>query len=163
VLVVLEQIRAMAKNKKPPVRLILSLPEEIASGLDKEIRKLRKRHPGVHPTRASITLALIKSGLLRRVDTKEERNESYKLIVREANIFKNRGKEAMKAGDDVGARALYLKAAAAELDALSVLGTNDEVATKTVVIEMLLLLKAATGYKHLPEVPLSMDAPLHNS
>lgn len=75
------------------------------------------------------------------------------MILREADWQKERGKAAEKAGDSAQAESAFLKAAAAELDALAVLGTGDDRSVMTAVVEVLMLLKRATGYSRLPDVP----------
>lgn len=153
----------MPGKKKPQVRVSISLPDGTASGLDREVKKIRKKNPGTHPTRSSVAASLVRSGILRKADTKEERREAYKLIVREAAALKIRAKMAVESGDYPASRSYLLQAAAAELDALSVSGLNDEAAIRSAIIEVLSLLKSSTGYKHLPEVSARIDAPARDS
>ncbi len=55
-------------------------------------------------------------------------------------------------GDDRKARRAFLRAAALELEALAALEDPGESTTIGVLIEIVYLIKQATGYKSLPDV-----------
>lgn len=139
------------KPKKPRVKITLT--PDLVSGLDQEIRRIRARYPTTKPTRGSVGQDLLRKTLMRKVETKTDRATAYKAILKEASIMKLRAMKERSLGNVFESQRFWLMAAAYELEALAVIGTQDEPTIQSTLIEVLGMLKAATGYKHLPEVP----------
>jgi hypothetical protein len=142
-----------APKGEVPVRISLTVDQRTAMKLDKEISEVRSRHPDVNPTRSSVARAILMRGLVRRASTKEERSEARASIKREAGILKLQAMNQSVMGDGEHARHLHLLAAARELEALAVMRSPDDQTVLSTLIEVVGEVKAATGYRSLPDVP----------
>lgn len=143
----------MSKKSK----VSLSLPRELIRELDVEVSRAKKSRPGSNVSRAEI----IREVLTHFVnDTKEERRSearSYDGLIKQARQLREKGTVAMSEGGHRRARKMFLQSAARELEALALVDDPDvrrvEEMTKTALIEVVVLLKMATGYTYLPDVP----------
>jgi metal-responsive CopG/Arc/MetJ family transcriptional regulator len=143
----------MSKKSK----VSLSLPRELIRELDAEVSRAKRSRPGSNVSRAEI----IREVLTHFVNgTKEERkseSRSYESLMKQARQLKEKGTAAMSEGGYRRARKMFLQSAAKELEALALVDDPDqrrvEEITKTALIEVVVLLKLATGYTYLPDVP----------
>jgi metal-responsive CopG/Arc/MetJ family transcriptional regulator len=146
--------------RKKPGKISLSLPRELIRELDAEVSRARKARPGTVVSRSEI----VREILVHFTSTaKEERRSAkdeprtYESLVKEAFQLKERGNVAMSEGGHRRARKMFLQSAAKELEALALVEDMDsrrvEEVTKTALIEVVVLLKMATGYNYLPDVP----------
>lgn len=140
-------------SKEDDARVTMTVDRRTAMKLDKEIAEVRLRYPGVNPTRSSVAKALVARSLLRRASTKEERAEARTAILKEASILKLQAMNKSVQGDGEYARQFHLLAAARELEALAVMKSPDDRTVLSALIEVVGELKAATGYRSLPDVP----------
>jgi len=143
--------------RKKQGKISLSLSRELIRELDAEVSRARKAKPGTTFSRSE----LIRDVLTHfTTSSKEERRteaRTYESLVKEAYQLKERGNVAMSEGGHRRARKMFLQSAAKELEALAVMDDPDsrkvEAMTKTALIEVVVLLKMATGYSHLPDIP----------
>lgn len=147
------KLQKAAPAKEVNVRITMTVDQKVALMLDREIADVRSRYPGVKPTRSSVAKALVSRSLLRRVSSKEDRAEARASILKEASVLKLQAMNKSVLGDGEYARQLHLLAAARELEALAVMKSPDDRTILTALIEMVGEVKAATGYKSLPDVP----------
>lgn len=138
----------------PPVRISVCLDQNIVDRLDREIRDIMARYPGVHPTRSSVARAIVSRSTVKWAGNKEERMEAYATVRKESSVLKLQAMKANSFGDGEVARQIYLMAAMRELEALSILRSPTEATVLTAVTEIVGCLKAATGYRSLPNVPV---------
>lgn len=138
-------------------KVSLSLPRELIRELDAEVSRTKRSRPGSNVSRAEI----IREVLTHFVNgTKEERrpeSRTYDSLMKQAVQLKEKGTVAMSEGGHRRARKMLLQSAAKELEALALIDDPDqrkvEEMTKTTLIEVVVLLKMATGYAYLPDVP----------
>jgi len=141
------------KRKKTPERRKVSAGVTAATArrLDGEARR-RSRGRGEEWTRADLVRLAI-ARLLEAELPDGEREALYRELLRTAGPLKLAAKGKLADGKPHLARPLYLRAAALELEALALLDDPGEDTLKSSLLEILVLLKNGTGYKHLPEVP----------
>jgi hypothetical protein len=154
-----QSAKAKKRISKPRIRKILiTLPEHLVQDLQKEIKRLSRTKDGVRYNRNAYIRDIIYLNLLKNpyVVSKHKltRLDARKALLHAANSTKTIAKESLLEGNSEVASALFLAAAAKELEALSVLRNPDESTIRSTIIEVLVCLKAGTGYNHLPEVPL---------
>jgi len=138
----------------------LSLPRELIRELDAEVSRARKARPGSTVSRSEIVREILTHFTSA---AKEERRavkdepRTYESLVKDAFQLKEKGNVAMSEGGHRRARKMFLQSAAKELEALALVEDLDsrkvEEMTKTALIEVVVLLKMATGYAHLPDIP----------
>lgn len=145
--------------KKKSGRIALTLPRELLKSLGLEVAKVRKLMPGRKVSRAEVVREILANHLAHSSTQPEDR--SPEALSRQASELKEQAREAASHGSRRRSSKLLLQAAARELEALSMAdeGPDDkpqlrhEHAIKSTLIEVLVLLKEATGYKHLPDLP----------
>lgn len=133
--------------------LSISLPPEVFKRLSQEVRLRKTKDSSSNPSRTSIARALIITGLRRMPETPGGKKELNIQILRESIELKSKGKILLANNKKIEAQSMFLLAAAKELEALSILKTDSETKMRTTIIETLMLLKLATGYKNLPNIP----------
>jgi hypothetical protein len=139
--------------EKRGIKISVWLPGALVSALDAEIAQIGNGRTGPEPTRSGTVRDIVARSLRRKVYTEEDRTRAYELLLKEAVAMKRAGMGLEQTGDGELFRQALLSAASKELEALSVLRSPSEEATKSALIETIALIKAATGYKHLPDVP----------
>ena len=138
-------------------KVSLSLPRELIKELDAEVSRARRARPGSNVSRAEVIRAVLASFVNAAKEERRSEGRTYESLVKEAHQLKEKGNVAMSEGGHRRARKMFLQSAAKELEALSLVDDPDlrkmEQMTKTTLIEVVVLLKMATGYNYLPDVP----------
>lgn len=142
---------------KKPGKVTLSLPRELIRELDGEVTRVRKARPGVPISRAGIMRTILAHWASLDREDRSTEPRTYQGLVKEAQELKEKGNAAMSEGGHRRARKLFLQSAAKELEALALVEDPDsrkvEALTRTTLVEVVVLLKMATGYNHLPDIP----------
>lgn len=133
-------------------KLTVDVHPTVVRALDAEVERLRKDRPGRKWSRSELIRFALARGFGKRI-TKKDRAALYKELLRKSGVLKLRAKKHLALNELGDARAAYLQAASLELEAFVLLDDPDESTVKTALIEILVLLKEGTGYKHFPEVP----------
>jgi hypothetical protein len=140
--------------KQKSNRLTLLLNNDIIAALDREIRRIKKIHPGVRPSRTSVARGLLHRSLSgRNASTRPERLTAYKSLMLEAKQWEEKAVYYRNSDHQAVAKSAFLMAAAIQLEALAVLQGPTETAIMSTLIESIGLIKAGTNYKNLPQVP----------
>lgn len=143
--------------RKKSGKVSLSLPKDLIRELDAEVSRARKSRPGTSVSRAELMRGILIHFIATAKEEKRSEARSYESLVKEAGHLKERGNTAMSEGGHRRARKLFLQSAAKELEALALVDDPDarkvEERTRTALIEVVVLLKMATGYAYLPDVP----------
>lgn len=137
----------MPQKSVEKVQVSVLLPKEIIRCLDQEVKKAKK------PSRAAALAEVARKFFRGKFGGKAAVRAAYDELLDEAQRLKVRGSAHMGVGDIVRGRQCFLAAASKELEALSMLNEPNEESIRTAVIEVVALVKAGTGYKHLPSVP----------
>ncbi len=148
----------MVRMTKRSEKIALTLPRAVLKDLDAEVHRIRKAMSGHKVSRAEVVREILLSHLS---GTGVE--NSYQELLKKSSAMRAQGNAAVEEGSHRRARRLYLQGAIAEITALSILDDpkdgseasilDYEKKTKTGIIEALGLLRDATGYAHLPDIP----------
>ncbi len=145
----------MATKKLGKVNV--ALPRELIKELDGEVARIRRARPGLQVSRAGTIREILAHWASLDKEDRSTEPRTHEGLLREARELKEKGHAALSEGGHRRARKLFLQSAARELEALVVAEEHDprklEAVTKTVLVQVMVLLKLATGYKHLPDVP----------
>lgn len=144
-------------SSKKPAKVTLSLPRNLIREIDAEVSRLRKARPGIPISRSGVMREILAHWASLDREERSTEPRTYEGLVREATELKEKGNAALSEGGHRRARKLFLQSAVRELQALAILDDPDprrvEALTKTTLVEVVVLLKLATGYIHLPDVP----------
>jgi metal-responsive CopG/Arc/MetJ family transcriptional regulator len=143
--------------RKKSGKVSLSLSRELIKELDAEVSRARKAKPGTTFSRSELIREVLAHFTAASKEERRSETRTYESLVKEAHQLKERGNIAMSEGGHRRARKMFLQSAAKELEALALVDDPDfrkvEEMTKTALIEVVVLLKMATGYNYLPDVP----------
>jgi len=143
--------------RKKSGKISLSLPKELIRELDAEVSRARKARPGSTVSRSEVIRGVLAHFTSTAKEERRSESRTYESLIKEAFQLKERGNVAMSEGGHRRARKMFLQSAAKELEALALVEEPDsrkvEEMTKTALIEVVVLLKMATGYAHLPDIP----------
>jgi hypothetical protein len=139
-------------------KIVITLPEYILEELDEEVRKMRKEFRDVEYNRSDLIESAICGKITQRANSVEERHRLYKFYLSEAEPLKKKTLQHKELGETAQARSSSLKAAAKELEALSILENPNEEILRSALIEIVMLIKDGTGYIRLPDIPLSINS-----
>ena len=140
------------KQRMKPVKLTVEVHPTVARALDAEVKRLRKERPDGRWSRSELVRFALARGFGKKI-SKKDRAAIYKELLYKSGTLKLRARANLASNKLEAARSAYLQAAALELEAFSLLDNPGEMTVKTALIEILVLLKDGTGYRHLPEVP----------
>lgn len=141
----------MMRKKSGKISLLLS--KESLRGLNTEVNRVRKLYPGTVVSRSEVVREIISQYLLSQKEDRELEARTHTSVVHEATELRENGDIAFTEGGYRRARKLFLQSAAKELEALSFIDDPDESIMRTTLIEVVVLLKKATGYTYLPDIP----------
>jgi len=141
----------MSESKSRKVSVQLS--NELMKGLDAEVRRLKSLNPNSRVTRGDALRTLVLRHVKDYPLTDAERKKLHAEFLRESGPLKSQGMSALADKDYQRARKAYLHAIALEVEALAVLDNPTEQTTVDALIEIVIMLKKATGYKTLPDIP----------
>jgi hypothetical protein len=139
------------KPPKKPKKVYTILSAELADFLDEQASVEKK-------SRTALLRDLIEISLTRRsIDRFPpiDPTELHSLLLQEAAKIKSVAESREASGNREGASSAYLCAAAREMEAASLLSLNDDVRIKSSLLLTIYLIKKGTGYRHLPETPVS--------
>ena len=141
----------MSETKSRKVSVQLS--NELLKGLDAEVKRLKSLNPKSRVTRGDALRTLVLRHTRDYPLSEGERRKLYAEFLRESGPLKLQALGAMADKDYQRARKAYLRAAALELEALAVLEAPSEQTTANALVEIVFLVKKATGYRTLPDTP----------
>lgn len=133
-------------------KLTVDVHPSVVRAMDAEVERLRKDRPDRKWSRSELVRFALARGFGKRI-SKKDRATIYKELLRKSGVLKLKAKGHLALNELDAARSAYLQAASLELEAFSLMDDPDESTMKTALIEILVLLKEGTGYKHFPEVP----------
>ena len=135
-------------SKKVP-RVSVALSPELETIVSREMIRLKGLGPKLRITKSVAIQALIRRHVrnLQPSDIKA----LYEHYLREAEPLKLHGTNRAALGETVPARQAFLRAAAFELLALSVLENPEDATLVNHLVEIVELTKRGTGYKSLPD------------
>lgn len=143
--------------RKKSGKVSLSLPRELIKELDQEVSRARKARPGSNVSRSEVIREVLAHFTASSKEERRSESRTYESLIKEAFQLKEKGNVAMSEGGHRRARKMFLQSAAKELEALALVDDPDsrkvEEMTKTALVEVVVLLKMATGYNYLPDVP----------
>jgi hypothetical protein len=136
--------------KKKSGKISVILPKAVLKEISLEISKIKKADPKSTISRSEI----IRSALhIYMSPTNMREVRDYTSLMKNAKELKKLAEEAIKDGSIRRAKKLYFQSASRELDAMSMVEDPDEKSIRSTLLEVVLLLKEATGYAYLPDVP----------
>ena len=138
-------------GRKKTDRVSLELDKDLARGVAAEMARMKKAEPRV--TRAAAIKAVLARQFRCTASSRRDKDEVAKEILRESGVLKEEGAVLMAKGRLADARRVLLAATIKELEALWVMDDPSEETLKSSLIEVVGMLKDATGYRHLPDVP----------
>lgn len=139
-------------SKRKTVRVSVELDTDLARGVSEEMAWLKKSAPG-RATRAGAVRSVLQRQFRGMASSKRSREDLFQEILAEAVPLRDEGSALLSKGYTKAARRLLLEAASRELEALRVLDDPSEETLRSTLIAVVALLKDATGYRHLPDVP----------
>lgn len=139
------------KLPRKPKKVCAVLSAELVDFLDKQALEEKK-------SRAALLKELIEISIARRrVDRSPPVDSTglHSLLLQEAAKIKSIAEDREASGDREGASSAYLCAAAREMEAASFLLLDDDMRMKSSILLTVQLIKKGTGYRHLPDIPVS--------
>ena len=140
-----------AKASKAAKKLTVGVPASAVRALDRRTRELRGGRKAGWSRSDLVRLAIAR--LLGKEVGRNGVEALYSELHEMAGPLKLKAGEQLALGKPHLARPLYLQAASLELEALALLDDPDEETVRSALLEILILLKDGTGYRHLPDVP----------
>lgn len=141
--------------RKKSGKVSMVLPKDLLKELGAEVSRIRRARPGTNVSRSEVLRQIVAQHLETSKEERHLEERTYSTLIHEAAELKERGKTAMSEGGHRRARKMFLQSAAKELEALSLVEDPNEDTIRTTLIEVVVLIKSATGYAHLPEYPAS--------
>lgn len=141
------------RKQKDQYKIVVELDSSVIKLVDEISNQFKKA--GIRTSRTSIIRDIVNVSFHNKYDH-DEQMLVYDRLVQMSAILKSR---AIECKND-GASSHYLMAAVREIEALSVVDDKNEELIRTTLITVIQLLKKATGYRNLPDVPVGAS-PTH--
>ena len=139
----------LSMTKKRPATVAVRLESNLLDTVDDEVKRLKVVTPKSRPTRSGAILSLIQQHVQNLQP--EDPKVTYEGFLKQSSVFKLRAGNRLALGKIEQSRNIFLRAAAYELLALSVLDSPSDSAIIRHLIEMVECAKRGTGYKSLPD------------
>ena len=138
-------------------RLTLELPDALASSIKQNLKRVQKLDPDADVTEVDVILDALHH--VFAVGSERSRSKTRQMLLDKAASHKKKASENLSKGYTSKARSGFLLTAAMEIESLASMNLSrsnreTEEAIKSTLVEVVLLLKAATGYKSLPDLPM---------
>lgn len=134
------------KKSKEKYVVSIELENSVIENIDTIVRNLKQS--GHKVSRTSICKELVSINFNKSYSSPTDQFMIHDILIKISSMLRD---EAI--GDKEKSSSLYLLAAVKELEALSVIDVKSENLIKSSLLQIVLLLKKATGYKTLPDVP----------
>lgn len=141
----------MAKSAKKGT--VVTLSDDCVRAVDRRIRR-RKRGPA--PSRSSALEALVRACVMDPSEVTKKsggREPAWLSLLEGARFHKEEAAKKKAAGDRRGVTEHLLLAASKEIRALAFNPDPSEADVKSSLLETMLLLREAAGYRRLPDLP----------
>jgi hypothetical protein len=148
-------------NIKKFSRISVQVHPKVLKDLESFVAKTNKPIKKIKVTKSDVVREAIIS-YVKGGSSPLDEDRTHDSLLRKSRSLKKDGVEAKYSGSKRRSRKLFLAAASKELEALSILDEPSESILRSTIIEVLLLLKEATGYRRLPEVPSTKESTVIN-
>jgi hypothetical protein len=140
----------MGTKKKKDFKCEVRLSSTLLTLIDSEL----KRTPGRSPDgRAKLIQEIVRKHFRTQLKTQASMNKAHRELCKESRLLKNKAVSLISEQRMQEASRALLHAASKEIEALSIADLNEESTIISCLVEVIQLIKEATGYKHLPDIP----------
>lgn len=142
----------MAKTTKRST--VVALSDDCVRAVDRRVSRKRGKSPV--PSRAAVLDALVRSCVMDPSEVTKKsggRDPARAALLEGARRHKDEARKRQEAGDRKAATEHLLLAASKEIRALAFDPSPCESDIKSTLLEAMLLLREATGYRRLPDLP----------